>query len=49
MPAVLVELGFISNPTEELMIGAPSRQKIEAAAIAEGVMRYLRRTGEKRK
>ena len=49
MPAVLVELGFISNPTEELMIGAPSRQKIEAAAIAEGVMRYLRRTGEKSK
>ena len=49
MPAVLVELGFISNPVEELMIGAPSRQKIEAAAIAEGVTKYLRRTGKKRK
>ena len=49
MPALLVELGFISNPVEELIIGAPSRQKIEADAIAEGVVRYLRRTGEKRK
>ena len=49
MPAVLVELGFISNQEEELIIGAPSRQKIEAAAIAEGVVRYLRRAGETRK
>lgn len=49
MPAVLVELGFISNPAEELIIGAPSRQKLEAAAIAEGVTGYLRRAGKKRK
>ena len=49
MPAVLVELGFISNPEEELIIGAPSRQKIEAAAVAEGVAQYLRRAGKTRK
>lgn len=48
MPAVLVELGFISNPVEELIIGAPSRQKIEAAAIASGVEKYLRCAGKKR-
>ncbi len=49
MPALLVELGFISHPEEELIIGAPSRQKIEAAAVAEGIVRYLRRDGKAHK
>lgn len=40
MPAVLVELGFISNPDEEKLMNDPRRQEAEAAAIASGVVNY---------
>jgi N-acetylmuramoyl-L-alanine amidase len=40
-PAVLVELAFISNPTEEALLESESFQRKAAQAIAEGVAAYL--------
>jgi N-acetylmuramoyl-L-alanine amidase len=44
MPAVLVELGFISNADEEKLMNDPARQAAEAAAIADGIVDYCRGT-----
>lgn len=41
MPATLVELTFISNPTEEGLLESPAFQDKAARAIAEGVADYL--------
>jgi len=40
MPAVLVELGFVSNPQDEIQLNDPGVQGKLAAAIAEGTMIY---------
>jgi len=42
MPAVLVELAFISNPVEERKLTDPGYQAKAANAIAEAVAEYLR-------
>lgn|GEM_PF-2868673 len=42
MPAVLVELGFISNADEEKLANDPRRQRAEAAAIADGIVNFCR-------
>ena len=44
MPAVLVELGFISNADEEKLMNDPARQAAETAAIADGIADYCRGT-----
>lgn len=41
MPAVLIELAFISNPAEEKMLKDPAWQDRAARAIATGVANYL--------
>jgi len=41
MPAILIELAFISNPTEEKLLGSPEFQKKCAQAIADGILNYL--------
>ena len=41
MPAVLVELAFISNPTEEKLLVDPAWQDKVAQAIAQGVKEFL--------
>lgn len=41
MPACLVELAFISNPTEEALLESPAYQDRAARAIAEGIAEYL--------
>lgn len=41
MPAVLVELGFISNPQDRLKLQDPSYQEKLASAIAKGIIRYF--------
>jgi len=41
MPAVLVELPFISNPKEEMLLKDAGFQKRAAHAIAEGIAEYL--------
>lgn len=37
MPAVLIEVGFISNPEEELKLRDPAYQKVLAQAIVDGI------------
>jgi N-acetylmuramoyl-L-alanine amidase len=41
-PAVLIELAFISNEHEEALLRTPEAQKRYAAAIARGIMDWLR-------
>lgn len=42
MPAVLVELGYLSNPTEERLLTSPRYQQRAAEAILAGVQDYFR-------
>jgi N-acetylmuramoyl-L-alanine amidase len=42
MPAVLVEVAFISNPEEEKLLAAEAYQARVASAIAHGIERYRR-------
>lgn len=44
VPSILVETAFISNPEEELKLRSPAYQDQIAAAIAEGIRTYLKRT-----
>lgn len=41
MPTVLVELGFITNPSEERRLRDPGHQRQMAGAIARAIRRYL--------
>lgn len=40
MPAVLIELGFISNPTEEQFLRSDSGQRLLAESIFNGIKNY---------
>ena len=42
VPAVLVEVGFISNPTEGKKLTTKAYQRQLATAIAEGIERYIK-------
>lgn len=42
MPAVLIELGFISNADEEKLMNSPARQQAEVSAIADGIENFCR-------
>lgn len=41
MPAVVVEVGFLSNPAEERLLADPHYQERLARAIYEGIVSYL--------
>lgn len=41
-PAILVELGFITNPTERAMLLDPAVQRSAAVAIADGLAETIR-------
>ena len=41
VPAILVEIGFISNPNECRELTTPQRKQAAAAGIAEGIIEYL--------
>lgn len=41
IPAALVEIGFLSNPEEARLMGQTSYQQKVAAAIYQGILRYL--------
>jgi N-acetylmuramoyl-L-alanine amidase len=43
MPAVLVEIGFGTNPREAQYIADPDKQAVLATAIADAAMEYLNR------
>lgn len=47
MPAVLIELGFISHPQEARLLSNPSFQDKVAQGIARGLLRYIRLYAEK--
>ncbi len=40
VPAVLIEVGFITNPEERVLLQSPEYQRKLAAAIARGVEKY---------
>ena len=42
MPAILVEVGFLSNPSEARNLASPERQQRLAEAIAEGIQEFVR-------
>lgn len=41
MPTVLIELGFLTNPSEERRLRDPSHQRVMAKAIAAAIRDYL--------
>jgi N-acetylmuramoyl-L-alanine amidase len=43
MPAVLVEVAFISNPDEEKKLKSPEFQQAVADAVAKAVARFFAR------
>jgi N-acetylmuramoyl-L-alanine amidase len=43
MPAILVEVGFLSNPTEAERLTQPESQQQLAEAVAAGVEDFLGR------
>ncbi|OXM83094.1 N-acetylmuramoyl-L-alanine amidase CwlD [Paenibacillus rigui] len=45
IPSALVEVGFLSNPSEADLLRSPAYQKKVAAAIYQGILRYY--SGEK--
>jgi N-acetylmuramoyl-L-alanine amidase len=47
MPAVLVEIGFGTNPREAAFISDPAKQDALASAIADAAMAYLDRRGDR--
>jgi N-acetylmuramoyl-L-alanine amidase len=42
VPAVLLEMGFITNPDDERVLGDASRRRRLVRAVAEGIDRYFR-------
>ena len=46
VPSILIETGFVSNPTEVKKLTTPSYQHKLATAIADGIDKFLEKTGE---
>ncbi len=42
MPATLLELGYVSNPTEALNLNSPAWQKAVAKAIYDGIYQFVK-------
>ena len=43
MPAILIEIGFLTNPKEEKKLGTPAYRESLARAIFAGLSEYKRR------
>jgi N-acetylmuramoyl-L-alanine amidase len=43
-PAVIIELGFLTNPEDRELL--QDRQDLLAAALADGILRYLMSQGQ---
>jgi len=41
MPAILIECGFLTNPTERKLLQDDGFQRLAAEAIAEGIEKYI--------
>ena len=44
VPAILVELGFLSNPAEDRLLATAAYRRRAARGLCEGTLRFLRRT-----
>jgi N-acetylmuramoyl-L-alanine amidase len=42
VPTVLVEMGFLSNPAEDVKLGSPGYQAKLATGLANGISNYLK-------
>jgi N-acetylmuramoyl-L-alanine amidase len=45
VPVILVELGFMTNPTEDRLLATTAYQRRAATGLCRGTMRYLGRPG----
>ncbi|WP_053364192.1 SH3 domain-containing protein [Bacillus sp. FJAT-27251] len=45
-PATLLELGYLSNPAEEMLVSTPQYQEAVAAGIFEGLAKYFKGNGQ---
>ncbi len=45
MPSFLIEMGYMSNPVEDVLLSAPAYQRMLAAGMAEGVYQLAVRRG----
>jgi N-acetylmuramoyl-L-alanine amidase len=45
IPAILVETGYLTSPTESLQLADPAYREKMAQAIAAGILEYLHQTG----
>lgn len=43
VPVIMVEMGFMSNPTEDRLLSTPAYQRRAAVGLCRGTMRYLGR------
>ena len=43
VPSVLVEVGFLTNPTEDRLLTSAAYQQRAASGLCRGVLAYLRR------
>lgn len=48
VPAVLVEVAFLSNPVEELLLSDPGFRQKAAEGIYKGILQYVKNTSDKR-
>ena len=46
MPAVLVEVGFLTNPDEEQQLVSETYQNAVAQALLDGLLRFRERAGQ---
>jgi len=44
VPVILVELGFMTNPTEDRLLATPAYQSRAARGLCRGTLRYLGRS-----
>jgi N-acetylmuramoyl-L-alanine amidase len=44
MPAVLVEVGFVTSPQESMKLASPDYQSQMARAIARGILQYIQQS-----
>jgi N-acetylmuramoyl-L-alanine amidase len=44
VPAILVELGFMTNPTEDRLLATPAYEQRAAVGLCRGTLRFLDRS-----
>lgn len=46
VPVILVEMGFMTNPTDDRLLATEAYQRRAAAGLCRGTLRFLGRAGE---